>query len=143
MLAVSPAEYVLMKALWSILLLFAALASAGDAKTARSPRTIDAAVATAMLKTGAKGLAIAVIDHGRVRYVQAYGMRDKAGDPLKTDTVMYGASLTKTVFAYHVLQLVDQASSRSTRRSARISTSPWSPTTPTRSTPTSTGHIVI
>ncbi len=94
-----------MKALWSILLLFS---STGDAKTVRSPRTIDAAVAAAMLKTGAQGLAIAVIDHGRVHYVQAYGVRDKAGDPLKTDTVMYGASLTKTVFAYHVLQLVDQ-----------------------------------
>lgn len=59
-----------------------------------------------MPKIGAKGLAVAVIDHGRVRYVQAYGVR--AGDPLRTDTVMYGASLTKTVFAYHVLQLVNQ-----------------------------------
>jgi CubicO group peptidase (beta-lactamase class C family) len=53
-------------------------------------------------------MAIAVIERGRVAYVQAYGVRNKAGDPLRTDTVMYGASLTKTVFAYHVLQLVDQ-----------------------------------
>jgi CubicO group peptidase (beta-lactamase class C family) len=35
-------------------------------------------------------------------------VRNAKGDPLRTDTVMYGASLTKTVFAYHVLQLVDQ-----------------------------------
>jgi CubicO group peptidase (beta-lactamase class C family) len=61
-----------------------------------------------MAETGAKGLALAIIDGGRVRYVQAYGVRNAAGDPLRTDTVVYGASLTKTVFAYNVLQLVDQ-----------------------------------
>jgi CubicO group peptidase (beta-lactamase class C family) len=61
-----------------------------------------------MAKTGAKGLAIALIDDGQVRYVQAYGVRNAHGDPLKTDTVMYGASLTKVVFAYTVMQLVDQ-----------------------------------
>lgn len=53
-------------------------------------------------------MAVAVIDHGRVGYVQSYGIRDAKGDPLTTDTVMYGASLTKTVFAYTVMQLVDQ-----------------------------------
>ena len=52
-------------------------------------------------------MAVAVIDHGRVKYVQAYGARNAAGDPLATNTVMYGASLTKTVFAYTVMQLVD------------------------------------
>lgn len=97
-----------MRAPWSILLLLSAIATTGDAQTARSPRTIDAAVAAALSKTGAKGMAIALIEHGHVRYVQAYGMRNKEGDPLRTDTVMYGASLTKIVFAYHVLQLVDQ-----------------------------------
>jgi len=54
-------------------------------------------------------MALAIIRDGRVRYVQAYGMRNAAGDPLRTDTVMYGASLTKAVFAFTVLQLVDQA----------------------------------
>ncbi len=53
-------------------------------------------------------MAIAVIDHGKVRYVHAYGIRNAKGDPLTTDTVMYGASVTKTVFAYTVMQLVDQ-----------------------------------
>jgi CubicO group peptidase (beta-lactamase class C family) len=61
-----------------------------------------------MTQTHAKGLAVAVIDHGKVSYVQAYGIRDAKGDPLTTDTIMYGASLTKTVFAYTVMQLVDQ-----------------------------------
>jgi CubicO group peptidase (beta-lactamase class C family) len=53
-------------------------------------------------------MALAVIDHGKVSYVNAYGIRNAKGDPLTTDTVMYGASLTKTVFAYTVMQLVDQ-----------------------------------
>jgi CubicO group peptidase (beta-lactamase class C family) len=43
-----------------------------------------------------------------VAYVHAYGARDAKGDPLQTDTVMYGASLTKTVMAYTALTLVDQ-----------------------------------
>lgn len=61
-----------------------------------------------MAKTGARGMAVALIEKGRVRYVQAFGVRDAKGDELRTDTVIYGASLTKTVFAFTVLQLVDQ-----------------------------------
>jgi CubicO group peptidase (beta-lactamase class C family) len=61
-----------------------------------------------MKATGGKGLAIAVIDDGKVAYVHSYGVRNAKGDPLQTDTVMYGASLTKTVFAYTVMKLVDQ-----------------------------------
>jgi CubicO group peptidase (beta-lactamase class C family) len=69
---------------------------------------IDAEVDKIMTQTHAKGMAVAVIDHGKVGYVQAYGIRNAKGDPLLTNTVMYGASLTKTVFAYTVMQLVDQ-----------------------------------
>lgn len=69
---------------------------------------IDLIVHDAMAKTQAKGLAIAVIDNGKVAYVNAYGVRNAASDPLLTDTVMYGASLTKTVTAYVALQMVDQ-----------------------------------
>jgi len=69
---------------------------------------IDATVSGLMAQTSAKGMAVAVIDHGKVIYKHAYGIRNAKGDPLTTDTVMYGASLTKTVFAYTVLQLVDQ-----------------------------------
>ena len=78
------------------------------AQTIPSGPAIDAEVAKIMAQTHAKGLAVAVIDHGKVGYVQAYGVRDAKGDPLATDTIMYGASLTKTVFAYTVMQLVDQ-----------------------------------
>jgi CubicO group peptidase (beta-lactamase class C family) len=69
---------------------------------------IDAEVSKIMTRTHANGMAVAVVDHGKVGYVHAYGIRNAKGDPLTTDTVMYGASLTKTVFAYTVMQLVDR-----------------------------------
>jgi len=72
------------------------------------PAAIAAEVARAMARTQAQGLAVAVIDHGQVASVGAWGRRNAQGDPLTPDTVMYGASLTKTVFAYTVMQLVDQ-----------------------------------
>jgi len=68
---------------------------------------IATAANRAMTETGAKGLAIAVIDQGRVVSVRAFGARNAKGDPLTTDTIMYAASITKTVFAHLVLQLVD------------------------------------
>lgn len=71
------------------------------------PAAIDLRVHKAMTDTDSKGLAIAVIDDGNVVYVQAFGVRNAKGDPLQTDTIMYGASLTKTVMAYLTLQLVD------------------------------------
>jgi CubicO group peptidase (beta-lactamase class C family) len=67
-----------------------------------------AAARRAMVQTHANGLAIAVIDHGRVASVEAFGKRNAKGDPLTVDTVMYGASITKAVFGYLVMQLVDE-----------------------------------
>src|ERR1700735_5286053 len=68
---------------------------------------IDGEGSKIMTQTGTKGAAVAVIDHGKVSYVHAYGIRNASGEPLTKTTVMYGASLTKTVFAYTVMQLVD------------------------------------
>ena len=78
------------------------------AQTIPAATAIDGEVKALMLRTHAKGLALAVIDYGKIEYVHAYGIRDAKGDPLTTDTVMYGASLTKTVFAYTVMHLVDR-----------------------------------
>jgi len=95
------------KGFWLLPLLLT-LPRAAMGRSVPPPPAIEAAVHRMMAKTGARGLAVAVIDGGRVHYVRAYGVRNAKGDPLQTDTVMYGASLTKTVFAYTVLQLVDQ-----------------------------------
>ena len=81
---------------------------AAVAQTLPNGAAIDAEVGKIMARTHAKGMAVAVVDHGKVGHVQAYGIRNAKGDPLTADTVMYGASLTKTVFAYTVMQLVDQ-----------------------------------
>jgi len=90
--------------------LFAAfcLPAGAAAQTIPSGASIDDEVSKIMSRTNAKGMAVAVIDHGKVRYVHTYGIRNAKGDPLTTDTVMYGASLTKTVFAYTVMELVDE-----------------------------------
>ena len=62
----------------------------------------------AMTATGARGLAIAIIDRGKVRSVQSFGERNDRGDPLTPDTIMYGASLTKAVFGYWTAIQVDK-----------------------------------
>ena len=84
-----------------------AISTPAGAETADGPR-VAALARAAMTETGAKGLAIAVIEDGRVASVQAFGHRNAKGEPLTTDTVMYGASLTKAVFGYTVMQLVDE-----------------------------------
>lgn len=82
------------------------------APAAAKPMPGKAAIAQtakkAMAATRARGLAIATIDKGKVVSVQAFGERNAKGEPLTPQTIMYGASLTKAVFAYSVLRLVDE-----------------------------------
>ncbi|AQR63600.1 serine hydrolase [Brevundimonas sp. LM2] len=97
---------------WLILPL-ALLATTAQGQTVDPPlltvaEAIDARIEAAMTTTRAKGLALAVIDDGQIVYITARGVRNPARDPLTTDTVMYGASLTKAVYAYTVMQLVDE-----------------------------------
>jgi CubicO group peptidase (beta-lactamase class C family) len=94
------------------LLVAAALASASTPAEASSrtfsPAAVEAEVRRAMESASAKGLALAIVEKGKVAYVKSWGVRNAAGDPLRTDTIMYGASLTKTVFAFTVMQLVEK-----------------------------------
>src|SRR5580692_1474893 len=87
---------------------FCCVPLAALAQTTPGGPAIDAEVNKIMTETHSNGIAVAVVDHGKVGYVRAYGIRDAKGEPLTTDTIMYGASLTKLVFAYTVMQLVDQ-----------------------------------
>lgn len=73
-----------------------------------SDAKLDRIAAAAMAQTGAQGLAIAVTEPGQVLAAHAWGKRNAKGDPLTVDTVMYGASLTKTAFAYYVEQLANE-----------------------------------
>jgi CubicO group peptidase (beta-lactamase class C family) len=82
-----------------------ALVAAPLPLAAEKPDPIQTAAQAAIKATGARGLAIAVIDRGRVSTVRAFGERDASGNPLTVDTVMYGASLTKAVVGYLTAQL--------------------------------------
>lgn len=74
-----------------------------------APKQIDAEVERLMTKGRVPGLALALIQNGKPVYVKSYGLRSvEKNQPLETDTVMYGASLTKLTFAYFVMQLVDE-----------------------------------
>ncbi len=98
-----------MRSVWTGAVLAAALASTAAAASPRTgPAALEAAVRSAMARTGAQGLATAVIENGRVADVRVYGLRNAKGDPLTRQTVMYGASITKAVVAYVVMQLVDE-----------------------------------
>ena len=92
--------------LLGVALALSAVASAHAATPDQA--ALDAFAKRAMDATHSQGLAIALIDHGKVAQVRSYGARNAAGDPLQTDTVMYGASLTKAVVAYTVMQLVEE-----------------------------------
>jgi CubicO group peptidase (beta-lactamase class C family) len=84
------------------------MATPAAAKSLPGEAAIAKTAKQAMTATGARGLAIATIDKGKVVSVQAFGDRNAKGDPLTPQTIMYGASLTKAVFAYTVLRLVDE-----------------------------------
>jgi CubicO group peptidase (beta-lactamase class C family) len=97
------------KAIPVLILLLAELCRAAcAAQTMPSTAAIDSEVGRIMASTRARGMAVAIVDRGEVHYVRAYGVRNAKGEPLTADTIMYGASLTKTVFAYTVMKLVDE-----------------------------------
>jgi CubicO group peptidase (beta-lactamase class C family) len=77
--------------------------------SAQDGREFDQSIRQLMKRENVHGLAFALIENGQPSMVKAFGYRNVAKDlPLTTDTVMYGASLTKTAFAYMVMQLVDE-----------------------------------
>lgn len=84
------------------------MAATAEGKPVADPDAVAKTAKQAMAATGARGLAIAVIDKGKVVSVQSFGERNAKGEPLTPRTIMYGASLTKAVFAYTVLRLVDE-----------------------------------
>ncbi|HSX62071.1 MAG TPA: serine hydrolase domain-containing protein [Tahibacter sp.] len=98
------------------LLTIAMCACAGPSRTLRradgqvlDTQRVDAKVAQLMQAAQVPGLALAIVADGRVVHLKAYGSRDlERGLPLQTDTVMYAASLTKAMFAYVVMTLVDE-----------------------------------
>lgn len=90
-------------------LMLASCAATSPTFTIPDSVQIDSEVERLMNRESVHGMALAVIDHGEVVHVSAYGQRNVARAlPLTTATIMYGASLTKTAFTYMLLQLVDE-----------------------------------
>src|SRR4029079_2261464 len=59
---------------------------------------------------GVPGLSVGLIRHGEVVWHRGFGVKNvQTGDLVTDDTVFEAASLSKSVFAYAVLKLVDQA----------------------------------
>lgn len=57
---------------------------------------------------GVPGLTIAVADRARLAWSKSFGVKNiLTGDPVRDDTLFEAASMTKPVFAYTVMQLVD------------------------------------
>lgn len=88
-------------------LTFGCMRSAGPSLP--SAATMDQTIRALMQREHVEGLAIAVIDGGKVVSVNAYGVRSREQNlPLTTATVLYGASFTKAAFGYMLMQLVDE-----------------------------------
>lgn len=62
-----------------------------------------------MKQRGVPGMSIALIRNGKTVWLHGFGVKDKKTQaPVQTDTVFEAASLSKPVFTYSVLKLVDQ-----------------------------------
>ncbi len=93
----------------AVLVAACGFAIAAAPRTVPSNAAIDAEASRLMAREDVKGMAVAVIDNGEIVHVAAYGKRNVEKNlPLQTDTIMYGASVTKAAFAYMVMQLVDE-----------------------------------
>ena len=69
---------------------------------------VDVFIGKLMDTAHVTGLCLGLVEGNRVAYVKAYGYKNKAAGTMNdTATCFYGASLSKAVFAYLVMQLVD------------------------------------
>ncbi len=70
---------------------------------------IEQTVERLMKAAHVTGLNVAIINDSKISYIKSFGFRNKEESlPLTEQTVMYGASFTKAVFAYFVMQLVEE-----------------------------------
>lgn len=90
--------------------LVAAALLAGCASAPRPARTLnDDEIQRVMRREQVQGLAMAIIENGKVGKVRVFGTRNAAlGQPLQQDTVLHAAGLTTAAVAYMVLQLADE-----------------------------------
>jgi CubicO group peptidase (beta-lactamase class C family) len=88
-------------------------ATQAQVSSARSTRDVisqlENEVPGLMTQGGVPGMSIALIRGGKTVWLHGFGVKDKkTQQPVQTDTVFEAASLSKPVFTYGVLKLVDQ-----------------------------------
>jgi CubicO group peptidase (beta-lactamase class C family) len=97
---------------WIVLIAGLTLGACGRPAAAQQrPDTVALArdIPGLMRVSGVPGLSMAVVQDGRVVWARAFGtVNDSAGTRLDTETIFEAASLSKPVFAYIVLRLVDR-----------------------------------
>jgi CubicO group peptidase (beta-lactamase class C family) len=70
---------------------------------------IDSIAKKLMDTAGVTGLQLGLINNNKIAYLNSYGYKNKATNQLNdTSTCFYAASLAKPLFAYIVMQLVDE-----------------------------------
>lgn len=74
-----------------------------------STADIDRSVTRLMNGAGVQGLGLAVLNNNKIVWVKSYGFKNKPANALMdTATIVYGASLSKAVFGYLVMKLVER-----------------------------------
>jgi CubicO group peptidase (beta-lactamase class C family) len=77
--------------------------------TTIDPPTLTTRIEELTKAANVQGLTVTVFNDAQVVYLQAFGSANlPAGQPLRTDTELYGASLSKAVFGVLVMRLVEQ-----------------------------------
>lgn len=77
--------------------------------TSISGADIDKTVQQVMTAANVQGLSLAVLNNNNTVFIKSYGYRNKPKQQwLDTATIVYGASLSKAVFGYLVMKLVEQ-----------------------------------
>lgn len=86
-----------------------AQAPPGNTLPPAKARAVDAAVQVEMAKQQVVGLAVGIIEGGRIIYLKGYGQADREkGTPVTIDTVFNWASNSKPLAAVAAMQLIDK-----------------------------------
>lgn len=77
--------------------------------TSITPAEADAAITRLMAAAKVTGLSVAILNDNRVVYLRGFGLANvEKQQPMRTDTVLYAGSFTKGLFAWFVMQLVEE-----------------------------------
>ncbi len=88
------------------------LFSAGQSKPATSISSIDTFVEEQMRHLDIPGMAIVIVKDARIEYARGYGIADPAGRSVTPQTPFLAASLSKSITALGIMQLVEEGKIR-------------------------------